>query len=263
VHYICDLGLFRYTPQHPWIENITSILGNLVNVMRYSCTQAFNFSFKDSIKHHLFGDPSSNIWKKSKNYQKLGKNIISGGVAGSCSLTFVYSLDYCRTRLANDVMSGTGEKRKFNGIIDVYVKTIRSDGIRGLYRGFGISCFGIFIYRGLYFGLYDSLKPIVLKENESNFTLCFILGWFVTCLAGIIDYPIDTVRRRMMMTSGETLKYRNSIDCAIQIIKLEGFKAMMKGASANILRTAAGAGVLAGSDKLKELYFSHKFRLKT
>ena len=102
-----------------------------------------------------------------------------------------------------------------------------------------------------------------MKENESNFTLCFILGWFVTCLAGIIDYPIDTVRRRMMMTSGETLKYRNSIDCAIQIIKLEGFRAMMKGASANILRTAAGAGVLAGSDKLKELYFSHKFRLKT
>ena len=102
-----------------------------------------------------------------------------------------------------------------------------------------------------------------MKENESNFTLCFILGWFVTCLAGIIDYPIDTVRRRMMMTSGETLKYRNSIDCAIQIIKLEGFKAMMKGASANVLRTAAGAGVLAGSDKLKELYFSHKFRLKT
>ena len=117
--------IFKYKPQHPCLENVFSILGNLVNVMRYSCTQAFNFSFKDSIKHRLFGDPSSNVWKRSQNYEKLGKNIISGGVAGSCSLTFVYSLDYCRTRLANDIMSGTGEKRKFNGIIDVYVKTIR------------------------------------------------------------------------------------------------------------------------------------------
>ena len=33
---------------------------------------------------------------------KLGANIASGGVAGSMSLCFVYSLDYARTRLAND-----------------------------------------------------------------------------------------------------------------------------------------------------------------
>merc|ERR1712183_245927 len=230
--------------------------GNLANVLRYFPTQALNFAFKDTIKG-IFKTP-----KDAPQWQKFGTNILSGGVAGSMSLTFVYSLDYARTRLANDA-KGKGGERQFNGLVDVYVKTLKTDGIQGLYRGFAISCFGIFIYRGLYFGLYDSLKPIVLKENESNFTFCFMLGWFVTCLAGIIDYPIDTVRRTMMMTSGETLKYRSSIDCAIQIIKLEGFKAMMKGASANILRTAAGAGVLAGSDKLKELYFSHKFRLKT
>jgi solute carrier family 25 (adenine nucleotide translocator) protein 4/5/6/31 len=32
--------------------------------------------------------------------------------------------------------------------------------LKGLYRGFWISCACIFIYRGLYFGLFDSLKPI-------------------------------------------------------------------------------------------------------
>ena len=99
---------------------------------------------------------------------------------------------------------------------------------------------------------------MVLRENEPSFFLCFLLGWSVTLFAGFIDYPIDTVRRRMMMTSGETTKYRNSIDCAIQILKYEGFKSMMKGVSANILRTTAGAGVLAGSDKLKELYIKFK-----
>merc|ERR1712227_1085853 len=34
---------------------------------------------------------------------------------------------------------------------------IASDGIAGLYRGFAISCVGIFIYRGLYFGIYDTV----------------------------------------------------------------------------------------------------------
>ncbi|CAM6096019.1 unnamed protein product [Calypogeia fissa] len=57
---------------------------------------------------------------------------------------FVYSLDYARTRLANDSKSAKkgGGERQFNGLIDVYRKTLASDGIAGLYRGFNISCVG-------------------------------------------------------------------------------------------------------------------------
>ena len=32
------------------------------------------------------------------------------------------------------------------------------------------------------------------------------------------------------MTSGQAVKYKGSIDCAIQILKHEGFMSMMKGA---------------------------------
>ena len=135
----------------------------------------------------------------------------------------------------------------------------RSDGITGLYRGFAISCAGIFVYRGLYFGLYDSLKPIILRENEKSFSLSFLLGWFVTATAGFIDYPIDTTRRHMMMTSGGNIeKYRSSLDCAKDIKRTQGYKGFYKGVSANILRGIAGAIVLAGSDKLKEVYIQYK-----
>ena len=79
---------------------------------------------------------------------------------------FVYSLDYARTRLANDNKAAKkGGERQFNGLIDVYKKTIASDGVAGLYRGFTISCVGIIVYRGLYFGMYDSLKPVLLTGS--------------------------------------------------------------------------------------------------
>jgi len=220
--------------------------GNLANVLRYFPTQALNFAFKDTIK---------SVFKTAKDapqYVKFGTNILSGGCAGSLSLMFVYSLDYARTRLANDAKV-KGKERQFNGLIDVYSKTLKSDGIQGLYRGFSISCVGIFIYRGMYFGLYDSLKPILLGENASVL-LSFLLGWGVTITAGLMSYPIDTIRRRMMMTSGSAVKYKGSIDCGKQILMNEGFMSMMKGAGANILRGVAGAGVLAGFDKFKELY---------
>merc|ERR1711863_182390 len=223
--------------------------GNLANVLRYFPTQALNFAFKDTIKA-AFGTS-----KNASYTEKFGKNILSGGVAGSMSLTFVYSLDYARTRLANDRKTKDGGERKFNGLIDVYRKTLKSDGIQGLYRGFTISCVGIFIYRGMYFGLYDSLKPILLGDNASVF-LSFFLGWGVTITSGLMSYPIDTVRRRMMMTSGAAVKYKSSLDCGAQILKNEGFMSMMKGAGANVLRGVAGAGVLAGFDAFKGVYIA-------
>lgn len=60
------------------------------------------------------------------------------------------------------------------------------------------------MYRGLYFGMYDSIKPVLLVGPlEGNFLASFLLGWTVTTGAGIASYPLDTIRRRMMMTSGE------------------------------------------------------------
>jgi hypothetical protein len=77
-------------------------------------------------------------------------------------LLFVYSLDYARTRLANDAKSAKGGgSRQFNGLVDVYKKTLASDGIAGLYRGFVPSVVGIIVYRGLYFGVYDSLSEFI------------------------------------------------------------------------------------------------------
>jgi len=222
--------------------------GNLANVLRYFPTQALNFAFKDTIKA-MFKTP-----KTAPNYQKFASNIASGGAAGTMSLLFVYSLDYARTRLANDA-KGKGGERQFNGLVDVYVKTLKSDGIQGLYRGFTISAVGIFIYRGMYFGLYDTLKPMLLGEN-AGVLVSFLLGWFVTVTAGLMSYPIDTVRRRMMMTSGGGVKYKGSVDCFVQVMKNEGFMSLMKGAGANILRGIAGAGVLAGFDKFKEVYIA-------
>ena len=91
-------------------------------------------------------------------------------------------------RLANDA-KGKGGQRQFNGLVDVYVKTLKSDGIPGLYRGFTISAVGIFIYRGMYFGLYDTLKPVLLGKN-AGVLISFLLGWAVTVTAGLMSYPI-------------------------------------------------------------------------
>lgn len=225
--------------------------GNMANVLRYFPTQALNFAFKDKIKAVF------KTKKTAPKMQQFASNIAAGGAAGAMSLCFVYSLDYARTRLANDSKGSkkSGGERQFNGLFDVYKKTFAADGIAGLYRGFTISCVGIVVYRGFYFGLYDTLKPMLLGE-DAGLMLSFCLGYGVTVTAGIMSYPIDTIRRRMMMTSGEAVKYNGSMDCAMQIMKSEGVPSFFKGAGANVLRGAAGAGVLAGFDRLRATYIA-------
>jgi len=228
--------------------------GNLANCLRYFPTQALNFAFKDKIKAQF--KPT----KQDGGMLRLSKNVASGGIAGAMSLCFVYSLDYARTRLANDTKTakkGGGTERQFNGLFDVYKKTLASDGVSGLYRGFVISCVGIVVYRGCYFGFYDTLKPMMLGDDAGVLS-SFLLGYAVTVTAGLCSYPIDTIRRRMMMTSGEAVKYSGSIDCTVQVLKGEGVLSFYKGAGANILRGMAGAGVLAGFDKFKQLYVNMK-----
>merc|ERR1712180_336337 len=208
--------------------------GNLANCIRYFPTQALNFAFKDKIKA-LFKQSKSDPYAVS-----FAKNIGSGGLAGAMSLCFVYSLDFARTKLANDTKSGAKDgAREYNGLVDVYRKTLKS--------------VGIIVYRGCYFGFYDSLKPILLGD-DAGLMASFLLGYGVTVTSGLISYPVDTIRRRMMMTSGQAVKYKGSIDCTVQILKHEGFMSMMKGAGANILRGVAGAGVLAGFDAFKGFY---------
>jgi len=227
--------------------------GNMANVIRYFPTQALNFAFKDQFKR-MFGYKA----EKDGYWKAFAGNIASGGAAGAASLTFVYSLDYARTRLANDAKGAKkgGAERQFNGLIDVYKKTLKSDGIAGLYRGYAISCVGIVVYRGLYFGMYDSLKPVVLQGAiKDSFLASFLLAWGITITAGLASYPIDTVRRRMMMTSGEAVKYRSSMHAFAEIMKKEGTASLFKGAGANILRAIAGAGVLSGYDKLQLIFF--------
>ena len=63
----------------------------------------------------------------------------------------------------------------------------------------------------------------------------------------------------MMMTSGTGTAYNGSIDCGMQILKNEGVASFFKGAGANILRGAAGAGVLAGFDTVKEAYVKYRY----
>ncbi|XP_027218155.1 ADP/ATP translocase 3 [Penaeus vannamei] len=227
--------------------------GNLANVIRYFPTQALNFAFKDKYKQIFLGG----VDKKTQFWRFFVGNLASGGAAGATSLCFVYPLDFARTRLAADIGKGAGQ-REFNGLGDCLVKIFKADGIMGLYRGFGVSVQGIIIYRAAFFGFYDTAKGMLPDPKSAGIILSWAIAQTVTTISGIISYPFDTVRRRMMMQSGRKgadIMYKNTIDCWKKIAKNEGSAAFFKGAFSNVLRGTGGALVLVLYDEIQILLF--------
>ncbi len=226
--------------------------GNFTNVLRYFPTQAFNFAFKDVIKHAF---PSYD--KKTEFGKFFMVNMASGGLAGAGSLCIVYPLDYARTRLASDVGSG---KRSFNGLGDCLVKTMKGpSGFLGLYNGFGVSVAGIIPYRGVYFGMYDSLAGVNPYKNDKGplrLLSTFAIAQATAITAGYASYPMDTVRRRLQMQSEKPQAewlYKGTLDCFSKVMAEEGLGAFFKGAGANALRTVGSAMVLVLYGEIKDM----------
>lgn len=226
--------------------------GNGANVLRYFPTQALNFAFKDSIKEMLFPLGYKNYSKKDQ----FLRGLVSGGAAGALSLSFVYSLDLARTRMTTDL--GSGGKKTYNGLGDCLKKTYAEGGIRSLYRGFGISVAGIIPYRAVYFGGFDFLKSTFLKDEK---TASFFKKWMIsqtnTVCAQYITYPIDTVRRYLMVAgkvdkSGKKAReFKSTLDCARYVVKEKGVIGLYRGSLANTYRATGAALAIVMYDSLQ------------
>merc|ERR1712032_1573955 len=205
--------------------------GNVVNVVRYFPTQALNFAFKDKFKA-IFMGTGPNAITPDQFWKFFGANLASGGAAGATSLAIVYPLDFARTRLG----AGIGKSFKADGVV------------KGLYPGFLSSVQGIIIYRAIYFGAYDTAKQFA--GEKPSILLRFGIAQVVAAGSVTVAYPFDTVRRRLMMMSGEKEKmYKGTMDCWAKIWKDEGPRAFFKGNFTNVLRSIGCALVLVGYDE--------------
>jgi len=226
-----------------------------------------NFAFKEKYQK-LFVRPKEEVgfalW--------FAGFLAAGGAAGATALTVSYPLEFTYTRLAADSGGGhggahgaaaAGGQRQYTGIVDCITKTIKSDGIRGIYRGYMPSVAGIIVYRAGYFGLYDFSKLYVMpalgmtgKDSHSltNLFKKFLLALGIDIFSAYCAYPLDTVRRSMMMQSGRKEKlYTNSFQCFSHIWKEGGIRLIYKGAGMNSIRAIGSAMVLIIYDELKHI----------
>jgi solute carrier family 25 (adenine nucleotide translocator) protein 4/5/6/31 len=249
--------------------------GNLQNVIRAAGQAALNFALMEYYKTIALAAISritteqttstSNSAHPKTRSSSWTVSFLAGGLAGGTVTTVLYPTEFLRTRLALDMCLKTQKRRD---AWDVTKQILKSDGIRGIYRGFNISLVGSVMYRLLYLGGYDVIKNEFhylklqqsIEQQSEYFSMTwmerFFLAQFVALFAGTICYPIDSVRRRMMMQAGKPIEeqlYHSSFQCIARIWSQEGWRGFYLGFAPNVFRSVGGALALVAYDGFKSL----------
>ena len=201
--------------------------GNTPNVIRQAGSSAMNFLLMDWYKVAIspilvlsLKLPSDRDPEKRNKRRALISSFLSGGLAGGSVTTVLYPVEFVRTRLAMDLGRGTVDAPRLypGGMKDVCISIWKADGWRGLYQGYGIAVAGVVLYRALHLGGYDAVKTEILHRRGHLIEIArtqedvkrmspygltmgerFLSAQIVSIIAGTACYPIDSIRRRLMM----------------------------------------------------------------
>ena len=82
----------------------------------------------------------------------------------------------------------------------------------------------------------------------------FLFAQAFTSSSETLAYPLDTIRRRLMMESGKALDqktYKGTVDCGSKILANEGVTGFFKGNLSNFWRSIGSSIVLVLYDELQ------------
>lgn len=110
------------------------------------------------------------------------------------------------------------------------------------------------IFRG-----YDAGKSFIWgseqEQRNAPFFSKFLFAQIVTSSSETLAYPLDTIRRRLMMESGKPLEqrmYKGTLDCGSKILAKEGVTGFFKGNLSNFWRSIGSSLVLVLYDELQK-----------
>ena len=201
--------------------------GNFVNVVRSAPTPALTLA-----TFHALREPSSRSWLV---------DVAAGAAAGAAVALPTHPLHVARTEIANN-----------RHAVRSLPAALRRVGVRGALRGVGIAVAGVGVLRGVQLGGYEASKRVLALHSRESTIVRLGLGWLATACAMWLAYPLDTVRRRLMIVRESRL---SAIGMASKMLRDEGVVSFWKGASAVRMRAVSGALLLAGFDLCRELYF--------
>lgn len=142
------------------------------------------------------------------------ENLLIGGIAGVIARTATSPIEIYKTQCQN------------RQIADATISNlIKTDGIKGLWRGNMINCVRIFPQMSINYYIFEKA---IERLNYSTITNNFISGLISGSTSMIIIYPFETIKTHLSLQKGN---YNNPYE----VIKSLGIKNLYKGLGTSII----------------------------
>ncbi|KAH8085776.1 mitochondrial carrier domain-containing protein [Filobasidium floriforme] len=185
----------------------------------------------------------------------LGETFLCGGLAGCAAVTVSNVPEVMKTRLQlqGELMKTSDAPKVYANVFDVFKKTWRNEGIRGLQRGLVPAYAYQVLLNGSRLGFYEPIrqKLNVFAGNdpkEAVFWSAVSAGSISGMIGATLGNPLFLIKARMQAYSpalpiGTQHAYRNSIHALSSVVKNEGWMGLSRGVGSAMLRTAMGSSV--------------------
>uniref|UniRef100_A0A8R1XR06 Mitochondrial dicarboxylate carrier n=1 Tax=Onchocerca volvulus TaxID=6282 RepID=A0A8R1XR06_ONCVO len=175
-----------------------------------------------------------------------------GGTASAGAAMCTHPLDLLKVHLQ------TQQHGKV-GILEMTMKIIRSDGIRGLYNGISASLLRQMTYSLTRFGMYEELKKQFPGDSSTIpfYQKAAMAGISGAC-GGFVGTPGDMINVRMQndmkLSPAERRNYKHAFDGLFRVMREEGIPKLFNGAAMATSRAVfMTIGQLSFYDQIKQI----------
>ncbi|KAM5471256.1 hypothetical protein MauCBS54593_003596 [Microsporum audouinii] len=224
--------------------------------------------------------------KSDNDLVKSLSHLVAGATGGAITAVLTSPLDVLRTRLQSDfyrpVLSGSQAagsqplqpqifrasrpmlshiRETFQILFSIY----HIEGWRGLFRGLGPNLTGVVPASAIKYYTYGNVKRIIGEShifgpNSENAVGCHIISAVTAGITtGTLTSPIWVIKTRLQLDRSQSAsnpqaaprRYKNSFDCARQVLRQEGPRGLYRGLSASYLGSLETTFHLALYEQLK------------
>ncbi|KAL5725803.1 hypothetical protein ACHQM5_008905 [Ranunculus cassubicifolius] len=196
------------------------------------------------------------------------KAAIANGLAGMTSSLFAQAvfvpIDVVSQKL---MVQGYSGHAKYSGGMDVARKIIKANGVRGLYRGFGLSVMTYSPSSAVWWATYGSSQRIIWRflghgaeKNESEpisgpWTVVLVQasgGVVAGAMASCITTPLDTIKTRLQVMGHENRETARQV--VKKLILEDGYRGLYRGLGPRFFSMSAwGTTMITSYEFLKRM----------
>jgi len=148
-----------------------------------------------------------------------------------CLRTCMYPQQVIKTRL--QVQKGN----VYKGMTDAFVKILKAEGFRGMYKGFLVTSIGFLPAQVAYIATLEFVREHFPRVGPNPDILRTLMAGFCSSAAAItITVPVDVVAQRLMVQDGmvNQYQYKGAASAFASIYQTEGIRGMYRGYGATI-----------------------------